>query len=100
MDDTQVDGIEEAEDRLRRMRSLTDRDLANLHTDALLDELLDRTREILEADTAAVLLLDDSGTELVATLARGLEEEVRQNVRIPVGKGFAGRIAAERRPVS
>ena len=28
-----------------------------------------------------------------------MEEEVRQGIRIPVGKGFAGRIAAERRPV-
>jgi serine phosphatase RsbU (regulator of sigma subunit)/anti-sigma regulatory factor (Ser/Thr protein kinase) len=36
---------------------------------------------------------------LVARAARGLEEEVRQGVRIPVGVGFAGRIAAERRPV-
>jgi serine phosphatase RsbU (regulator of sigma subunit)/anti-sigma regulatory factor (Ser/Thr protein kinase) len=32
-------------------------------------------------------------------VARGLEEEVRQNVRVPVGKGFAGRIANDRRPV-
>jgi anti-sigma regulatory factor (Ser/Thr protein kinase)/putative methionine-R-sulfoxide reductase with GAF domain len=100
MDGAEVDAAEEAWERLRRMRSLTDRNLANLETDALLDELLDRAREILHADTAAVLLLDDSRTELVATVARGLEEEVRQNVRIPVGRGFAGRIAAERRPVS
>ena len=31
--------------------------------------------------------------------ASGLEEEVAQGVRIPVGAGFAGRIAAERQPV-
>jgi serine phosphatase RsbU (regulator of sigma subunit) len=47
----------------------------------------------------AVLLLDSSGRQLIATAASGLEEEVRQGVRIPVGGGFAGRIAAERRPV-
>ncbi|MBV9381988.1 MAG: SpoIIE family protein phosphatase, partial [Streptosporangiaceae bacterium] len=29
----------------------------------------------------------------------GIEEEVRQGVRIPIGKGFAGRVAAERHPV-
>jgi hypothetical protein len=61
--------------------------------------LLGRLKVILEADTAAVLLLDPSGSELIATAASGLEEEVRQGVRIPVGGGFAGRIAAERRPV-
>ena len=37
--------------------------------------------------------------ELIARAAKGIEEEVEQGVRIPVGKGFAGRIAAEQRPV-
>jgi hypothetical protein len=65
----------------------------------LLTELLARTRDVLRADTAAVLLLDSSSGQLVATAAAGLEEEVRRGVRIPVGKGFAGRIAADQRPV-
>ena len=34
---------------------------------------------------------------LRARAAKGIEEEVEQGVRIPVGRGFAGRIAAERR---
>jgi sigma-B regulation protein RsbU (phosphoserine phosphatase) len=46
-----------------------------------------------------VLRLDHSGEELVATTAKGIEEEVRTGVRIPVGRGFAGRIVAERRPI-
>jgi signal transduction histidine kinase len=46
-----------------------------------------------------VLLLDDSRAELVARAAKGIEEEVERGVRIPVGQGFAGRIAAERHPV-
>ncbi len=37
---------------------------------------------------------------LRARAAKGIEEEVEQGVRIPVGKGFAGRIAAERRPIA
>ena len=40
-----------------------------------------------------------SSRYLIATAASGLEEEVTQGVRIPVGRGFAGRIAAEARPV-
>ncbi|HJZ26354.1 MAG TPA: GAF domain-containing SpoIIE family protein phosphatase, partial [Streptosporangiaceae bacterium] len=46
-----------------------------------------------------VLLLDYASGQLIATAAAGLEEEVHQGVRIPVGRGFAGRIAAEHRPV-
>lgn len=65
----------------------------------LLGELLERIREILEVDTAVVLLLDSSRTQLVAAAARGIEEEVRQSTHVPVGQGFAGRVAAEQRPV-
>ena len=78
---------------------MTDAALSYLGADDLLAALLDRVKEILDADTVAVLLLDSSGRQLIATAASGLEEEVRQGVRIPVGGGFAGRIAAERRPV-
>ncbi len=87
------------QDRLRDIQSVTDAALSRLDDHDLLAELLERTRDILQADTAAVLLLDFSSGELIATAAAGLEEEVRQGVRIPVGRGFAGRIAAEHRPV-
>ena len=81
------------------LESLTDAALARLDLDELLQELLTRVREVLEVDTAAVLLLDAASNDLVATAARGIEEEVRQGVRIPLGAGFAGRVAATRRPV-
>jgi signal transduction histidine kinase len=86
-------------DRLRRLQALTDAALAHLELDALLSTLLLRVRELLEVDTVAVLLLDEDTDELVARAAVGIEEEVEQGVRIPVGRGFAGRVAAERRPV-
>jgi serine phosphatase RsbU (regulator of sigma subunit) len=89
----------DAASRLRDIQSITDAELHRLDSEELLTELLARTREILHADTAAVLLLDYSSGYLTATAAAGLEEEVRQGVRIPVGRGFAGRIAAEQRPV-
>src|SRR4029450_12672581 len=73
--------------------------LSHLSVDDLLDELLLRVREVLDTDTAAILLLDESENELVARAAKGIEEEVERGVRIPVGKGFAGRIAAQRAPV-
>ncbi|HEX4721836.1 MAG TPA: GAF domain-containing SpoIIE family protein phosphatase [Pseudonocardiaceae bacterium] len=90
---------EDIEDRLRRIEAVTDATLAHLSTETLYDELLARIRELLVADTATVLLLDRSGRQLVATAAVGIEEEVRQGVRIPIGQGFAGRIAATREPL-
>ena len=66
----------------------------------MLGELLTRVTELLDTDTAAILLLEDDGRYLAATAAKGLEEEVERQVRVPVARGFAGRIAAERRPVA
>jgi sigma-B regulation protein RsbU (phosphoserine phosphatase) len=93
------DGLKVSSERLRRLEVVTDSALAYLGVQELLVELLDRVRELLEVDTTAVLLLDPSSQYLVATAARGLEEEVAQGVRIPLGQGFAGRIALEKRPV-
>lgn len=67
--------------------------------DELFPLLLDQILDLLHSDTAAILLFDETSDQLIARAARGLEEEVRQGVRIPVGAGFAGRIAAERRPL-
>jgi putative methionine-R-sulfoxide reductase with GAF domain len=89
----------ESDEMLRRIEALTDVGLSNLDVEGILLELLDRVRDILSVDTAAVLLLDERSGDLIATAARGIEEEVRQDVRIPLGRGFAGRVAAERRPV-
>jgi signal transduction histidine kinase len=85
--------------RLEHVQAITDAALAHLEIDDLLDILLPRIRTILGADTCAVLLVDEDRQELVARAAVGIEEEVEQGVRIPIGRGFAGRVAAERRPV-
>ena len=89
----------EAQGRLRDLQSITDVALSRLGDHDFLPVLLDRARGILRADTAALLLLDSPAGQLVAVAAAGLEEEVRQGVRIPVGQGFAGRVAASGRPV-
>ena len=80
---------------LRRLQSVTDAALAHLQLDDLLAALLIRTQELLDVDTCAILLLDDETNELVARAALGIEEEV--GVRIPLGAGFAGRVAEEAR---
>ena len=86
-------------ERLANLQALTDSTLTQLDVDELLVELLARVREILDVDTAAVLLLDEQADELVARAACGIEDEVRQGVRVPLGTGFAGRIAATKQAV-
>jgi signal transduction histidine kinase len=86
-------------ERLRRLQALTDAALSQLEVEDLLNTLLQRVRDLLDADTCAALLLDPDRQELVARSAVGIEEEVEQGVRIPVGRGFAGRVAATGRPL-
>jgi anti-sigma regulatory factor (Ser/Thr protein kinase)/putative methionine-R-sulfoxide reductase with GAF domain len=82
--------------RMATLYGLGDPELSELALDELLDELLNRLRDALSVDTVAILLLDGDTRQLVARAAKGIEEEVEQGVRIPIGQGFAGRIADER----
>jgi len=66
------------------------------------DELLQRLLEIFlatatEVDTTVILLHEDN--VLRARAAAGLEQEVTGGFSLRVGKGFAGTIAQERRPL-
>ena len=85
----QVDLVS-TESRLRAIQSITDSALSRLDDRELLVELLDRTREILQADTAAVLLLDFSSGQLIATAAAGLEERCARVSGSRWGGGLPG----------
>lgn len=86
--------------RLQQLQTITDAALGHLRFETLSRELLTRLTEVLSTDTAAVLLIDEGADELVARAAKGLEEEVEAGTRIPIGGGFAGRIAATARPLA
>jgi GAF domain-containing protein len=99
MDEAIGSDLSVALDEMRRIEAITDVALGHIRLDAMMPELLDRVRDTLDVDTVAVLLLDPAADELVAFAAKGIEEEVEAGIRIPLGRGFAGRIAAERRAV-
>jgi anti-sigma regulatory factor (Ser/Thr protein kinase)/putative methionine-R-sulfoxide reductase with GAF domain len=83
-------------DQVRILSGLSDPALSELGLEELLDEVLVRVQQALRVDTVAILLYDPDARQLVARAAKGIEEEVEQGVRLPLGRGFAGRIAAER----
>jgi anti-sigma regulatory factor (Ser/Thr protein kinase)/putative methionine-R-sulfoxide reductase with GAF domain len=83
-------------EQVRHLYQLSDPALSELGLEDLLLELLDWVQEALAVDTIAILLFDEEKQQLVARAAKGIEEEVEQGVTIPIGRGFAGRIAAQR----
>ncbi len=92
-------GGADVEDRLRGMEAITDPALTRLDADTMTQEMLIRVRGLLGVDTATILLYDVASEFLLATASVGIEEEVRQGVRIPFGHGFAGTVAAKQRPL-
>jgi PAS domain S-box-containing protein len=89
---------EYAAEKIRRLQSVTDSVLTHLTLEDLLPEMLSRIRELLETDSAAVLLLSEDGQSLVIRAAIGSQEEAIGK-GIPFGRGVAGSIAASRAPL-
>ncbi|MFI7672389.1 PP2C family protein-serine/threonine phosphatase [Actinophytocola sp. NPDC049390] len=85
--------------RLRVLEAVTDSALMDLDLDKMLEILLWRVRELFVVDTVTLLFVDAAGERLVARASAGLDEEVYQGVRVPIGSGFAGRVARLRAPV-
>jgi hypothetical protein len=65
-----------------------------------LSAMLDRVRSAMHADTATVLVLDRTRTLLEPAATVGLDRTLFRARRVPMGKGFAGRVAQTRQPVS
>lgn len=91
-----AEATEGPNEQVRSSYRFSDPALSELPLEELLDELLVRVQEALGVDTAAILLYDEEANQLVAEAANGIEEEVERGVRLPLGQGFAGRIADER----
>jgi PAS domain S-box-containing protein len=82
--------------RLRALQSIIDVAIAPSSLDELLGDLLARVREVLGTDTATILILDEERAELVTRASLGTAE-AEHRLRVPLGAGFAGAIAAQRK---
>ena len=80
---------------LRKLGRVSEAALEHSLLSDLLGSLLERIVEVLEADTAAILLVEDDGLLHVRATV-GLEREIKSAVAIPIGAGMAGKVAAER----
>jgi signal transduction histidine kinase/putative methionine-R-sulfoxide reductase with GAF domain len=67
-----------------------------LDLDQLLELILDKITDALEADRATLYLLDETNDELVSRIAHG--DEVR-SIRLRIGHGIAGNVARTGKPL-
>jgi serine phosphatase RsbU (regulator of sigma subunit)/anti-sigma regulatory factor (Ser/Thr protein kinase) len=95
---------EEAEAAARRVLALervADVGLGQLPLDDLLDEMLARLGTVLELDAGAILLVVEPGNELEVRAAEGVDPAGADGrpIRMEIGEGCAGRVAAEKRTI-
>lgn len=81
---------------ISQYEQILDAALRNLEPNVFFTEILGRVASMLEADTATVYLLEEKGLHLVARASAGLEDAVKDGVRIPVGQGVAGQVIGTR----
>jgi PAS domain S-box-containing protein len=88
--------VETAMERMRQVQTVTEVALSHLSLDKLLAELLDRVRDAMDVDTVVILLREEDNC-LVSWAAKGLE--INLGIRVPMGAGFAGRVAEQKAPL-
>jgi PAS domain S-box-containing protein len=97
--DALLERVTLANARLASIQRVTDAALGALALDDLLDELMRRVRTELGVDSACVHLITRDGRQLELCKCVGVTEDVLHRVRVPVGQGVEGTIAAEARPM-
>ena len=93
--------LAEAKETTETLRRLRFNNILPMHLfEDLLRQLLERICQAFAADTITLLMLSEEDSQnLYVRATIGLEEEIAQKIGIPVGRGFAGTIAASREPM-
>jgi signal transduction histidine kinase/PAS domain-containing protein len=81
------------------LQALANPTLTRLQADDLSRTVLRCLNEIMTADNLAILLLTEDHTALRIHMTLGLEEIAARDVYIPLGAGFAGKIATQGVPL-
>lgn len=85
--------------RLEHLIELTKHINSTLELEKLLDNMLQISTDMLQAEASSILLLDEDKDELIFTAATGEKKDKLKDIRIPVGEGIAGWVARENKSV-
>jgi diguanylate cyclase (GGDEF)-like protein len=73
--------------------------VSTLNTDNVLQLVIEKATRLLGCDKCSVMLINNADQTLRIFKSVGLPEGVAEKVRIPVGEGISGRVAASGKPI-
>lgn len=88
--------------RVKNLETLIDTSLifsSTLDIDALLNIILQKAEEVMDAEASSVFKIDEERNELYFMTARGVKERELKEIRIPMGKGIVGWVAEHKKPL-
>ncbi|MBI4177937.1 SpoIIE family protein phosphatase [bacterium] len=85
--------------KLRKLIRINQTVAGSLDISEVLKRSLELEREVVDAETGSILLLDPTGEYLEFAVALGDAENILKNHRIRVGEGIAGHVAKHRQPL-
>jgi GAF domain-containing protein len=84
---------------LQALHEVVDSYNLTIDADELFARMLEIARNVTGAEGGSMMLLDDDTRELRVRVAAGVEPELWPKIRVPIGEGIAGKVAAEARPL-
>ncbi len=90
------------QDKIRRLEALIETSLhfsQILDLQRLLDIIMRRAEEVMEAEASSIFQVDEKNRELYFVLATGTKAEEVKKVRVPFGKGVVGWVYEQGEPL-
>ncbi len=65
----------------------------------LLEMIMEKSKEVMDAEASSLMLLDEETQELVFNVATGEKGAALREIRLPLGRGIAGWVAQNKEPL-
>jgi sigma-B regulation protein RsbU (phosphoserine phosphatase) len=91
--------LEELVERLKLLHDISKKIMESKPLDILLDEIIEHSITVMQAEAASLLLYDTRKHKLVFHLVKGGEADYIKSLELDIGKGIAGWVAKEKKTV-
>jgi len=88
--------------KIKRLETLLDASLvfsSTLDLDNLLNIILEKAEEVMEAEASSVFKIDEARNDLYFLTARGVKGKEAKEIRVPLGRGIVGWVALHGKPL-